>query len=121
MGNIVENVRAICKAKGIPVSKLEADLGYGNGYLNPKKIKTLTMDRVEEIMKYLDVSLASLMGEIENAPTDKGERKATDAEIKAAFWGGDEDLPEDEIDALWEDAKSYIAFKTEQAKKKRRK
>lgn len=32
MENIVERIVEICKAKGIPVSKLEKDLGYGNGF-----------------------------------------------------------------------------------------
>ena len=39
MPSTVEIVRAICKEKDIPISRLEQDLGYGNGYFNPKKAK----------------------------------------------------------------------------------
>ena len=56
MPTMVERVRAICKAKGIPVSQLEKDLGYANGYLNPKKAETIRKDRIAEIAQYLGVS-----------------------------------------------------------------
>ena len=57
---MVEKIRAICKAKGIPVSRLEKDLGYANGYLNPKKAETLRLDRVAEIAQYLGISLTEI-------------------------------------------------------------
>lgn len=56
MENIVERIVEICKAKGIPVSKLEKDLGYGNGFLNSKKINDLKTGRLFEILDYLDIS-----------------------------------------------------------------
>jgi transcriptional regulator with XRE-family HTH domain len=57
---MVERVRAICKAKGIPVSQLEKDLGYANGYLNPKKAEAIRKDRIAEIAQYLGVSLSDI-------------------------------------------------------------
>lgn len=30
--NSVEKVKAICKERKIPISKMERDLGYANGY-----------------------------------------------------------------------------------------
>jgi len=68
MPTMVEKIRAICKAKGIPVSRLEKDLGYANGYLNPKKAETLRMDRVAEIAQYLGVSLSDID---ENSPENR--------------------------------------------------
>ena len=41
----VERVRELCESHGIAVSRLEKDLGFGNGYLNPKKIKKVDYDR----------------------------------------------------------------------------
>ena len=121
MGTMVENIRELCKERGIAVSRMEADLGYGNGYLNPKKIKTITAARAVEIAEYLGVSVDEILGsETKKAPAGEGERAVTEDDIKAAFWGGEDDLPEEAIAELWEDAKSYIAFKTEQMKKKKR-
>lgn len=59
----VEYVRSFCKEKGIPISKLEKDLGYGNGYLNPKKIKKIDYDRAVEIANYLGCDLNRVLGE----------------------------------------------------------
>lgn len=119
MGTVVERIRTLCKEKGIAVSKLESELGYGNGYLNPKKIQTVTTDRAAEIAQYLGVSVEYLLTEeTKEAPSNSDE--ATEDTIKAAFWGGEKELTQNEIDELWEDAKSYIAFKTEQAKKRRK-
>ena len=56
MDNIVERIVEICKDKKIPVSKLEKDLGYGNGYLNPKKVSDVKAGRLMDILDYLDVS-----------------------------------------------------------------
>jgi len=74
MGTMVENIRAICKEKGIPVSRLEKDLGYGNGFLNPKKIQVISAWRAVEISEYLGVTMDDLMGlETKKAPTTDGE------------------------------------------------
>ena len=54
--NVVERIVEICKVKGIPVSKLEKDLGYGNGFLNPKKVSDIKSGRLFEILDYLGVS-----------------------------------------------------------------
>ena len=60
MPTMVEKIRAICKEKGIPVSRLEKDLGYANGYLNPKKAETLRKDRIAEIAQYLGISVLEI-------------------------------------------------------------
>ena len=41
MFNSVQFVRDICKERGIPVSQLERDCGFSNGYLNAKKLARL--------------------------------------------------------------------------------
>lgn len=33
----IDYVRLLCKERNISISKLERDLGFSNGYLNPKK------------------------------------------------------------------------------------
>lgn len=56
MENIVEKIVEVCREKNIPVSKLEKDLGYGNGYLNPKKVSDMKVSRLFEILDYLEIS-----------------------------------------------------------------
>lgn len=53
--NAVERVLAICKERGIAVSKLERECGFANGYIARLK-KTLPEDRLRKIADYLCVS-----------------------------------------------------------------
>ena len=61
--NHIERVREICKAKGIPVSRLEQDLGFGNGYLNPKKAQSISYARLSKIAAYLDMTVDEMLDE----------------------------------------------------------
>lgn len=70
--NSVEKVKAVCKERKIPISKLERDLGYGNGYIGQLKKGTFPNDRLVEIANYLGLSTAYLTGENENKPAPKG-------------------------------------------------
>lgn len=59
---VVEIARAECQRQKIPISKLEKDLGHGNGWLNPKKISTFKLDDAFAIADYLNISLDELCG-----------------------------------------------------------
>lgn len=56
METTVERIRRYCKEKGVAVSVLEKDLGFGNGFLNPKKIEDVNTDRLLKILDYLGIS-----------------------------------------------------------------
>lgn len=58
----VEYVRDLCKKKGIAISKLEKDLGFSNGYLNPKKMDNIPYDRALLIYKYIGGDLNIMTG-----------------------------------------------------------
>lgn len=61
----IERVRELCKEKKIPVSQLEKALGFSNGYLNPKKAKTISYQRMMQIAAFLDVPVSRIfMGPI---------------------------------------------------------
>lgn len=59
--NSVERVKKICKEKKIPISRLEKDLEFANGYIGQLKKGTLPDDRLKKIAGYLDVSVDYLM------------------------------------------------------------
>lgn len=53
------------------------------------------------------------------APAKRSESDAiSDDDIKAAFFEGGEDLTQEEMDELWEDAKDYIQYKLEQRRRR---
>lgn len=75
--NSVERVRELCKERKIPVSRLERELGYANGYINQLRKGVFPADRLLEIANYFSVSVDFLMtGETEKAPalTEKDRR-----------------------------------------------
>jgi len=76
--NSVEKVKYLCKTKKIPISKLERDLGFGNGYIGQLKKGTLPNDRLSLIANYLDVSTDYLMF----SESSSGNSKTTDEDIE---------------------------------------
>lgn len=74
--NSVERVKQICKERKIPISKLEKDLGFSNGYISQLRKGTFPTDRIAKISEYLKVSIDYLMtGEEES---NKSELTARD-------------------------------------------
>ena len=57
MENIVEKIRRLCGEKGVKVSRIEKDLGYGNGFLNPKKQSDIQVSRLLAILDYLQIPI----------------------------------------------------------------
>lgn len=90
--NSVLYVRNVCKQRKIPISQLEKDCGFSNGYLNPKKIAKIPYDRAKIISDYLEISIEMILGEpqTEKTPAENGERKYDDSEILFALSRGGE-------------------------------
>jgi len=53
--NSAERIRDLCKEKGIPLSRIERELGFANGYLGTKK-GDLPPARLRMVADYLEVS-----------------------------------------------------------------
>lgn len=59
--NAVERVKMICKERKIPISKLESDCGFANGYIGQLRKGVFPDDRILKISEYLNVSVDYLM------------------------------------------------------------
>ncbi len=66
----VDKVKKICKSRKIPISRLEKDLGFSNGYINQLRKGTFPSDRLALISKYLDVPISELLGDNINGQND---------------------------------------------------
>jgi len=107
MFNSVQFVRDICKERGIPVSQLERQCGFSNGYLNAKKLTRLPYDRAQLIAVYLDIDVDLILtGEKKDAPAREGRSAVTDEDIKFALFGGDGEI----TDEMYEEVKRFAAF-----------
>ena len=78
MPTMVETIRDLCKKKNIAISRLEKDLNYGNGYLNPKKATNVDSTRLKEIANYLDVPIELLYGTQKQEPTTVADDELSD-------------------------------------------
>lgn len=108
MFNSVQYVRDICQKRKIPISLLEKECGFSNGYLNPKKMTKIPYDRAQIIADYLGVSVTLILTgkETEKAPTKTGERSVSDDDIKFALFGGDGEI----TDAMYQEVKEFAAL-----------
>ena len=77
--NSVERVKSICKEKKIPISRLERDLGYSNGYIGQLRKGVFPTDRLVDIANYLNVSTDYLLtGEEKEKALDLTEKDRRD-------------------------------------------
>lgn len=53
--DMVTCIKMICKERRIPISKLEKDCGFSNGYIRSLKKGILPADRLAKIADYLGV------------------------------------------------------------------
>lgn len=95
--NSVERVKAICKERKIPISKLESSLNFSNGYIGQLRKGVFPADRLAKIASYLDVTTDYLLtGEkTKKAPTPEGEREITMDDFTYAFYKESRDLPDE--------------------------
>ena len=59
--NSVELVKAICKERKIPISRLERECNFANGYIRGLKEGKFPSDRLQIIADYLGVSVDYLL------------------------------------------------------------
>ena len=73
--NSVDRVKKICKERKIPISKLERELGFSNGYISQLKKGVFPSDRLILIANYLQISTEFLMNGVDDdGLTDKDNR-----------------------------------------------
>lgn len=86
--NSVERVKAICSMRKIPISRLEKDLGFSNGYIGQLRRGTFPYDRLVLIADYLGVSEKYLS----TGEDEQNAEKPTNPKIG--------ELSEDELDII---------------------
>ena len=108
METVIDRIRASCRSRGVPISKLEKDLGFSNGYLNPKKAATVSADRLFAIASYLSVDVDYLRTGVETKkePAAPEGSRLSDEDIKFALFGGSDEI----TDEMYEEVKRFAAY-----------
>lgn len=85
----VDRVKTICKTRGIPISKLERELGFANGYIGQLKKGTMPAERLAAISEYLGVPHEYLLNgdAMEPVPPEQSTRGMTPEEREAHYRG----------------------------------
>lgn len=120
--NIAQSLQRLLTSSGISRSKLAREIGVHtstvSNWLDGKEVKA---ENLSALCAYFGCSLDYLAGQTvqaEKAPSENGEGKVDEADLKAAFWGGEKDLSPEELDEMWEDVKEYARYKMEQRRRK---
>ena len=67
--NTVERIKSICKERKIPISTLEKECKFSNGYIGQLRKGTMPDDKLIRVATYLGLSMNYLStGEEETAP-----------------------------------------------------
>ena len=66
--NAVEMVKEICKQRDIPISRLERECGFSNGYIGKLKRGYFPIDKPQKIAERLDLDVNTLIGVQTSAP-----------------------------------------------------
>lgn len=110
--NSVEKVKSICKERKIPISKLERDLGFANGYIGQLRKGTFPNDRIVAISEYLNVSLSYLLGESDNPTSEEklAAESGSELSLKARrVMELVQGLDDDDLDMVLEIVRSILA------------
>lgn len=81
--NSVERVKALCKERKLPISRLEKDLGFANGYIGQLRKGTFPADRLQAIADYFGVTTDYLLGtDTKKEPLTVNGEELSDAEAE---------------------------------------
>lgn len=67
--NTVDKIKQMCSERKIPISKLEKECGFANGYIGRLKKGTLPSDRIVKVANFFDVPVEMLNSD--SAPKPK--------------------------------------------------
>lgn len=59
--NTVDKVKALCKERKIPISRLEKECGFANGYIGQLKKGTIPDDRARKIADFFEIPVETLI------------------------------------------------------------
>ena len=97
--NSVDRVKKICKDRKIPISKLERELGFSNGYISQLRKGVFPADRLVLIADYLQVSADFLITGVDSdGLTEKDNRDIASADGPLSYDG--EPIPEEDAELL---------------------
>ena len=118
-----DRMNLLAKEKGISKAHICRELGKSPYYLRDAENADTDIrgDALEKIAFLLGTTPDYLAGKTDEKTPDIPYSPISVNDIKAALWRDDKDIPQEDIDELWDELIAFKEFKTEQLKKRRRK
>ncbi|MBQ7767589.1 MAG: helix-turn-helix transcriptional regulator [Oscillospiraceae bacterium] len=104
MSNLYNRIEELCKENNESITTMCKEAGVSRASLSDLKMgrnQSLSAETLSKIAAHFGVSVDYLLGE-ENkkAPTNAGERKVSDDDIKFALFGGDGEITDEMFDEV---------------------
>jgi transcriptional regulator with XRE-family HTH domain len=108
--------------KGLSAKEILSSIGISSATADEMVAGSypFTIGTLSQIACCFDKPIQYFLAPNTENPTPESERTVSDDTIKAAFFdGADPNLTKEEMDAMWEDARTYMQFKLEQRKRQK--
>ena len=68
---LVDNIRRLCKERGLSVTEFEKQAGIGNGLVGKWATRSPTVDSLKKVMTFFDVSIDELLSDVQEDDTNR--------------------------------------------------
>lgn len=79
--SLVERIRSVAEPRDLTLAKIERELGFGNGTIRKWDNNAPSVDKVQKVGEYLNVSIDFLLGRTNNPNVIQGENDNTKFEL----------------------------------------
>ena len=114
---MTNRIRELRKQRGYTMKELGQMIGLAESTVSQYETGKRQPDN-ETLLKLgeiFETTVGYILGAEESAPVSQ---EIDDSDLQAAFWGGEQDLPQEALDELWADVKEYAQYKADQWRKK---
>ena len=76
-------------------------------------------ETVVKLAEIFGVTTVELLGKEVNSEEENNSKHSIRENLQAAFWGGEKDLSQEELDAMWDDVERFAAFLAEKKRQEK--
>ena len=77
-------------------------------------------ETVVKLAEIFGVTTDELLGKEVNSEEENNSKHSIRENLQAAFWGGEKDLSQEELDAMWDDVERFAAFLAEKKRQEKK-
>lgn len=77
-------------------------------------------ETVVKLAEIFGVTTDELLGKEVNSEEENNSKHSIRENLQAAFWGGEKDLSQEELDAMWNDVERFAAFLAEKKRQEKK-